>query len=837
MAELEFSFGRIKTAERAADRALQLAPRHAQAMALKGYFFSANRKTGAAIAWFNRAIELDCALGNAWLGRGLCKIRMGEIQSGREDLQTAAALESNRSLFRSYLGKAFIEERDNRLGIGELALAKKLDANDPTPWLYSAVLARQENRINAAVRDLEKSQALNDNRSVYRSRMLLDQDRAVRSANLAAIYRDAGLDEVSVREASRAASIDYANYSAHLFLASSYANQRNALQGNLRYETPTLKELLLANLLAPPGVGMLSPSVSQQEYSRLFDRNHLGFYSGAEYSSGGDWRQATSQYGAIGGSSYTLDQVYEDRNGQRPNADSQQNYVSGGIKQQLSAQDSLMLQGILSQSHAGDLTQYYDPALALLDLRAKESQEPTVLAGYHREWSPGNHTLLSAGHITENLEFTDSSYSEQSLYELAGQVLGLPKARKADGTSYPSLPTAPIQYRDEINLYTVELQQVIQSEPFNFVIGSCYQDGTFGVSSALGQTTRFRIGNAKDFIPNFMPYYFTNPQVNENYIMTMQRCSAYGYGSWQLAKPLQLTAGVACDWLEYPENHTLPPLSTLQEAQEQASPKAGLIWAPWRLAILRGAYTRSLGGVGIDQSFRLEPSSVGGFNQSYRSLIPESVASSAPGAGFETYSAGFDQKLSSGTYLGIETEMLQSEAERTIGAFGVSFGKTPQATSLLENLDYRERNLKISAHQLLGEYWSAGIQYRLSVADLNEVYPQIPITVSPDANTSREAELHQLSLQTLFNLPSGFFAKAEAVWNLQQNRGFEANTMPGDDFWQENLYIGYRFPRRTAEIRLGLLNLSDQDYRLNPLNLHADLPRGRTFTASLKFNF
>jgi len=36
---------------------------------------------------------------------------------------------------------------------------------------------------------------------------------------------------------------------------------------------------------------------------------------------------------------------------------------------------------------------------------------------------------------------------------------------------------------------------------------------------------------------------------------------------------------------------------------------------------------------------------------------------------------------------------------------------------------------------------------------------------------------------------------------------------------------------------VGVLNLTDQDYRLNPLNLYPDLPRSRTFAASLQFNF
>jgi len=66
----------------------------------------------------------------------------------------------------------------------ELERAKKLDPKDPTPWIYSAIENKQDSRINEAVRDLERSLELNDNRRVYRSQFLLDQDRAVRSAQL-----------------------------------------------------------------------------------------------------------------------------------------------------------------------------------------------------------------------------------------------------------------------------------------------------------------------------------------------------------------------------------------------------------------------------------------------------------------------------------------------------------------------------------------------------------------------------------------------------------------------------------------------------------------------------
>ncbi len=76
----------------------------------------------------------------------------------------------------------------------------------------------------------------------------------------------------------------------------------------------------------------------------------------------------------------------------------------------------------------------------------------------------------------------------------------------------------------------------------------------------------------------------------------------------------------------------------------------------------------------------------------------------------------------------------------------------------------------------------------------------------------------------------------DSVWLAQSNSGYQPDR-PGDEVWQLNLYAGYRFLRRRGEIRLGLLNLGDQDYRLNPLNLHADLPRERTFTAQLTLAF
>lgn len=333
MAELEFSFGRTRPAREAVQRTLDLAPSHAQARALQGFLFAADNRLNKVLAAFDRAIALDPALGNAWLGRGLCRRRMGLLGSSihrssplgeadwLSDLQTAAILEPRRSLLRSYAGKAFAEVGESRRAARELAYAQQLDANDPTPWLYSGWLKWQESRDNEAVRDLGQSIERNDHRALFRSRLLLDQDRAVRSASLAKIYRSAGLDEVSLREAARAVTCDYASHSAHQFLAESYDALRDPARFNLRYETIWFNELLLANLLSPVGAGLLSQSLSQQEYARLFEANRLGVFSSTEVRSDGQVREIASQYGLLGRTSYTVDVDYQHNNGVRPNND------------------------------------------------------------------------------------------------------------------------------------------------------------------------------------------------------------------------------------------------------------------------------------------------------------------------------------------------------------------------------------------------------------------------------------------------------------------------------------------------------------------------------------
>jgi outer membrane receptor protein involved in Fe transport len=280
-------------------------------------------------------------------------------------------------------------------------------------------------------------------------------------------------------------------------------------------------------------------------------------------------------------------------------------------------------------------------------------------------------------------------------------------------------------------------------------------------------------------------------------------------------------------------------LSAGETSTDQWSPKAGFNFEPFTGTVLHGAYSRFLSGVSLDQSVRLEPVHVAGFNQAYRSLIPEAVAGATAAPEFESFGLAWDQHFAAtDTYLGVTAELLRSDVRRDLGSFSLltafPFPITPESTS--QELEYEERNLTVTLNQLIGRDWAFNARYRLSDATLDSRFPGIPLTISPAAETRQEATLHEVGLGLVFNHPSGIFGSGEAIWYQQSNRG-DTPDLPGDDFWQFNVFAGYRFLDRRAELRVGVLNLTDQDYRLNPLNLYSEMRRTRTFVAGVKIQF
>jgi Flp pilus assembly protein TadD len=822
LAELEFGFGQTDAAMTALAKSLALAPRNAEAMALQGFVFAYRNQTTEAMAAFNRALAADANLGNAWLGRGLTRIHRGDAAGGREDLLVAAALEPQRGELRSYLAKAYANSNDYQHARKELQLAQGLDPNDPTAWLYLALLNQSGNRINEGISDLEKSEELNDNRSVYRSQLMLDQDQAVRGANLASLYKDAGMVDIGVQEAGHAISYDYANYSAHLFLANSYDALRDPNQINLRYETPAETEYLLAELLSPVAAGPMTQITSQQQYSPLFERDRFGLVSSTEYLSRGAWTQNGAQYGVLGNFGYDVEAQYRTDPGQRPNNDIEQRQLSGSFKEQITPQDTVYLRVVDYKADSGDTAQYYDPAMANTTLRVTETQDPNIIAGYHHEWEPGVHTLFLFARLQD-------TYSVSVLNQF------VPIADVPDGHAITAIVPGIVDTAASLSqeIYSAELQQIWQQPTHNTIAGVRYQWGGFHMRNLQNPDSSGAGDNVNTLLDT--------PAADQDFSSDFHRLSLYGYHYWQVADPLLLVGGLSYDFLRLPENFQSTPFGAGQKDVDQFSPKAGLVWTPTRNTTIRAAYTRSLGGASLDQSYRLEPTEVAGLNQAFRSIIPESVTGANAGAQFKTYGLSLEQRFDTRTYLGVSGGLLYSKVSRFVGAYGLFETNFNFAapSGLNQDLNYREATVVMTADQLLGKEWTVGVRYGFTDAHLDNNFVDVPDSAFLEDFTPQgkvKSALHQINLHANWNHPSGLFATLEGVWYSQNNTGFTP-AEPGDDFWQFNALAGYRFPRRRAEAALGVLNIADRDYRLEPLTLYNEMPRTRTLVARLQFNF
>jgi hypothetical protein len=249
-----------------------------------------------------------------------------------------------------------------------------------------------------------------------------------------------------------------------------------------------------------------------------------------------------------------------------------------------------------------------------------------------------------------------------------------------------------------------------------------------------------------------------------------------------------------------------------------------------------------LGGVAYDQSFQLEPVQIAGFTQTYRSIMPEAETGANAAPWNEIVGLALDQKLASRTYFGLTAEWLRSDVSRTFGVFRDTstnvFNPIPYVvpSGTRQELEYEERSVNVSLSQLAGDNWSFGAVYRLAHASLDDRFPELTAVGNTATRHHTEGLLHQLRATALYHHPSGFFGQFDTIWSAQDNDGYTP-ARPGDDFWQFNVSAGWRFLQRRAEVRVGVLNLTDRDYRLNPLNLTQELPHERTFFTALRFSF
>ena len=871
LAELEFSEAHNKAARAAIEKGLALTPDNARAHALRGFILSADNQIAEARAAFEISVRLDGGFGNGWLGLGLTKIKGGHLAEGRADLQTAATVEPTISIFHSYLGKAMSRDGRKEEAAKDLKLARKLDPNDPTPPLYSAIENEQNNRSNIAIADLEESIRLNDNRRIYRSGFLLDQDRAVRSATLAKIYQNAGMKEVAVREATRAVENDYTNASAHLFLANSFDALRDPDRILLRYETPWFNELLLANLLSPVGGGPLSQFVSQQEYSKMLEADGMGGSLTTDWRSNSDLRTTASVFGTHGNVSYGIDYYERNYGGDRPNSAINLREIYAQMKWQATPDDICYFLGKWAAQKAGDNFQTYDNKPLSPGMKFEEHQRPgLLLAGWNHRWAPGSNTLFLAGRLSAEQSLSDPM-SSQLLVErdTSGMRPGLlHDAGGFDAFTDPSLngsvrvgsdgetlsyspallraiapyigtgqvegtSTAPFAFKTQrkFDIYTGEIQHIEQTDHNTFLLGGRWQQGRIETDATL---TAVR--------PNWWGG-FPTPAADQHVESDFRRTGFYAYDHWKVLPQLTLIGGVAWDTIDHPDNFRNPPVNDVQRKDEDLSGKFGFTDQPSRNFTLRGVAAEGMGGLTFDESVRLEPVQLAGFNQVYRTVISESLAGSVEAPLYKTFGLSAEGSMDTRTWWGLAVNVIDQQVTRTIGDFtGYSAGVFPVTPAYFpsgtpQHLDYREASLGITLNQLLGDEFAVGLGYHLTRSELRTTLPDL--RSQPGSDLTDKATLQELSLYANWNSPSGWFAHVEANGFHQSLDDDPQRKLDrsGDEMVQFNAWAGYRFDRNLCEIATGVMNIGNSDYQLSPLTPYGEIARQRTFFMVCRMSF
>jgi class 3 adenylate cyclase/CHASE2 domain-containing sensor protein/predicted Zn-dependent protease len=593
-AELELSFGEIRAAREAAERAASLAPT-ALAQTVQGFAALASFDTEAAQQSFRNALAQDSQQPLAHLGLGLALIRTNALAEGRQQIEIATALDPSRSLLRSYLGKAYFEEhRDPEAG-KQLAIAKALDPNDPTPWLYDAIRKQLDNRPVEALHDIEESIALNDDRAPFRSRLLLDEDRAVRDVSLGRIYEDLGFERLGQNAAAEALAADPASSSAHRFLSDLRA-------GVPQLEVARASELLQAQLLSPPTGNPVQPSlpftdldiverggpmrVTFDEFTPLFDRNGLRLTGTGLVGNDSTWADEVAASGLFGRTAFSAGQFHYETDGFRPNNELQHDIYDLFGQVQLTDRLGVQAEYRHRRTSHGDRALNFDPDL-FSDTFEERVRQDIARLGAHLELAPGHDLIASL------------LYSDRDEREQQSTALPTPFGEVVDST------------RDTRNSdgLQAEAQYLLRSDAWRLVAGGGFYD----------IDRRFRTEADSDPCP------IGDCALDSTSHSTAKAESLYSYAYGELPANATWTVGVG---YEHYEEQAFD-LST-------ATPKLGLSWRPLDWVTLRGAAFRSVKrAVTVNQT--IEPTQIAGFNQFYDDVN---------GTSSDQYGLGIDLRLS-----------------------------------------------------------------------------------------------------------------------------------------------------------------------------------------------
>jgi len=762
LAEVRSSLGRHADAGASARKAVELEPNLSRTQTVLGFADLMDVRTRDAAAAFRKAIELDGDDPLPRLGLGLARIRDGALAEGTREIEIAASLDPGQSLARSYLGKAYFEAKRSGLDEREYDLAKQLDPKDPTPWLYASIAAQTANRPVEALRGLEQAIELNDNRAVYRSRLLLDSDLAARSASLGRIYSDLGFQDRALVEGWSSVNTDPANYSAHRLLADSYASLP-------RHEIARVSELFQSQMLQPLNTTPIQPSLGESslflisaqgpgalafnEFNPLFNRNQLNAQGSFFVGEDATWSGEGIVSGIHKRASFSAGYSGFETDGFRENNGQEDRIASAFGQLELGRSTSLQAEVRHRELDAGDLElRFYEDDYSAL--QTEKTDRTTARVGLRQDLGPAMTLLGSYMHAQQDVDFALPNPD-------IGESFSLGADERSD---------------------SFEGQFLFRSTSVKLVGGAGYFD------VGADEVTTFTLD-----IPDFG---FTS---TENLERNTQHTNLYAYSYLALPKGFDLTLGVSGDLFDesgtasqdlafpgLPSEGALPSEAAVLGNKDQANPKVGLSWTGKSGTTLRGAWFRTLKRTLItDQT--LEPTQVAGFNQFFDD--PSATES-------WVYGGALDQKFGSRAFAGFEYSRRELTIPQTLLQDGIDVVVTENDGD--ESL--ARAYLFLAPHDRLT--LSAEYQYEELERDPALFLPFSTVTT------------HRLPLAARFFHPSGFGAYLGATWLDQEGqfrRPDQSEYEPGSaSFWVLDAAVRYRLPKRYGFLVAGVNNLTDE---------------------------
>jgi tetratricopeptide (TPR) repeat protein len=464
----------LHRARRTIETALKLAPREAEVLSMAGFIRLGFRDYPGAKGFFDRAVAANPNFGDPRIGLGHYHFRYRDFNRGLAEILTGTLLEPRVSLFQSFLGKAFYQMRVFDKALETYDYAKTLDPKDPTPYLYKGIALSDLNRPGEAIEELNQSIDLNDNQAVFRSRLMLDRDLAVRNYNLAYSYNNLGLGPWGYSKALDAVKKDPTNSSAQLFLANAFAGTRQRVGAST-------SAFLLYKLLSPANQNTFSIGIDytpmfEMPYARALASATVGIWDSKDQNI---QSYSLEGYGGMPGVAGDLYGSWIRDKGFRPhNSDSRSQFLSGLFKWDTTPKTSLFFQSLYYDREMGDTLNLRDYFYRNKPYFRQFSSQLTLEGGMVHRFSPAAILLAYMNYTKLTTRFNDFDSGSGSFPGLLPYSFDfLPGFQFYDRGIYSYDTRTYYQDKNQLDLYNPQIQQMLILGKHTFLVGADYFRG------------------------------------------------------------------------------------------------------------------------------------------------------------------------------------------------------------------------------------------------------------------------------------------------------------------------------------------------------------------------